>query len=116
MATKKSSSKKPSQKLKSKALNKVKPLAYKGHSPEVCYVAAVVFHEDFVTGPRVNLVRRWLYDEFAPSGRVPQLVMNLYTKHGKAAAKVIERSSILKAAFRKLFDRALAKAEAHYQA
>ena len=80
-----------------------------------CYVAAVVFGEDFFTGPRVGLVRRWLVEKWEPSGVLPRLVMAAYRKYGKQAAKVVEKSGILKKVFRKIFDRVLAKAEAAYQ-
>jgi len=81
---------------------------------EKCWIAAVVFEEHFVTGPRVNLVRRWLHNEFEPSGLGAKLVMCLYQRFGQRVARVVEKSSILKRGFRKLFDKALAKAEAKY--
>ena len=79
-----------------------------------CWIAAVVFGEDFYFGPRVNLVRRWLVNDYEKSGPVARLVMGLYRKYGKRVAKVVEKSSILKRGFRRLFDKALAKAEAKY--
>jgi len=79
-----------------------------------CWIAAVVFEENFVTGPRVNLVRNWLVNEFEPSSLGAKLVMSLYRKYGQRVAKVVERSSVLKRGFRSLFDKALAKAEAKY--
>jgi hypothetical protein len=81
---------------------------------ENCWIAAVVFGEDFYFGPRVNLVRRWLVNDYEKSGAVARLVMGLYRKYGERVAKVVEKSSILKRGFRKLFDKALAKAEAKY--
>ena len=81
-----------------------------------CWIAAVVFEENFLTGPRVNLVRHWLVDEFEPSGLGAKLVMSLYRKYGQRAAKVVEKNSVLKHGFRRLFDKALAKAEAKYGA
>ena len=74
----------------------------------------MVFDEDFVTGPRVKLVRRWLINEFEPSGRGPRLVMSLYRKFGQRVARVVEKNSVLKRGFRMLFDKALAKAKAKY--
>jgi len=79
-----------------------------------CWIAAVVFEEDFVTGPRVNLVRAWLHSEFEPSGLGAKLVMSLYRKYGQRVASVVKKNLILKRGFRKLFDKALAKAEAKY--
>jgi hypothetical protein len=38
----------------------------------------------------------------------------MYRKYGERVAKVVEKNAILKRAFRKLFDKALAKAEAQY--
>ncbi len=70
--------------------------------------------ENFFTGPRVNKVRFWLVNDFEPSGAGAKFVMHLYRKHGESVAKVVERNAILKYSFRKLFDKALAKAEAKY--
>jgi hypothetical protein len=79
-----------------------------------CWIAAVVFEEHFYFGPRVNLVRRWLVNDYEKSGAVARLVMGLYRKYGERVAKVVEKNSILKRGFRKVFDKALAKAEAKY--
>ena len=84
--------------------------------PFICWIAAVVFEENFFTGPRVNLVRNWLVNDFEPSGLGAKLVMRLYRNYGQRVAKVVERNSILKRGFRKLFDNALAKAERKYGA
>ncbi len=84
--------------------------------PFVCWIAAVVFEENFFTGPRVKLVRNWLINDFEPSGLGAKLVMRLYRKYGQPMAKVVERNSILKRGFRKLFNNALAKAETKYGA
>jgi len=84
--------------------------------PPVCWIAAVVFEENFFTGPRVNLVRNWLINDFEPSGLGAKLVMRLYRKYGQRAAKIVERNSVLKRGFRKVFDNALAKAETRYSA
>jgi len=81
---------------------------------EKCWIAAAVFEENFVTGPRVNLVRRWLHNDFEPSGLGAKLVMSLYQKYGQRVARIVEKNSILKRGFRKLFDKALVKAEAKY--
>jgi hypothetical protein len=80
----------------------------------VCWIAAAVFEESLVTGPRVNKVRTWLLNDFEPSGAGARLVMRMYRKYGERAAKVVGKNSLLKRGFRKLFDVALAKAEAKY--
>jgi len=79
-----------------------------------CWIAAAVFGENFFTGPRVNLVRNWLGNDCEPSGPGAKFVMHLYRIYGERVAKVVEKNSILKRGFRKLFDKALAKAEAKY--
>ena len=79
-----------------------------------CWIAAVVFEENFFTGPRVSLVRSWLVNDFEPSGFGAKLIMGLYRKYGQRVARVVERNSVLKRGFRKLFDKALARAEAKY--
>lgn len=81
-----------------------------------CWIAAAVFEENIFTGPRVNRVRTWLVNDFEPSGRGAKFVMQLYRKYGERVAKIVEKNSILKRGFRKLFDKALAKAEAKYGA
>lgn len=80
-----------------------------------CYVAAVVFGEDFWTGERVQLCRRWLVEKWEPTGIVPKLVMGLYRKYGQKVAAVVAKSPLLKKGFRAVFDRVLAKAKAAYQ-
>jgi len=79
-----------------------------------CWIAAAVFNEDFFTGPRVNLVRRWLVNDWEKSGPIAKLVMGLYRKYGERVAEHVKNSRLLKGMFRKLFDRVLAKAEAKY--
>jgi hypothetical protein len=81
-----------------------------------CWIAAAVFGENFFTGSRVIKVRTWLVNDFEPSGLGARFVMQLYRKYGQRVAKVVERNSVLKAGFRKVFDKALAKAEAKYGA
>jgi hypothetical protein len=79
-----------------------------------CWIAAAVFDENIFTGPRVIKVRTWLVNDFEPSSMVARFVMHLYRQYGERVAKVIKQNSILKRGFRKLFDKALAKAEAKY--
>jgi hypothetical protein len=81
-----------------------------------CWIASAVFDENFFTGPRVNKVRTWLLNDFEPSGVGAKFVMHLYRKYGESVAEVVKRSSILKSGFRRVFDKALAKAEAKYGA
>lgn len=77
-----------------------------------CWIAAVVFNEDFYEGPRVTMVRAWLSHEFARRGRWQNYLVSLYGKHGQRASKVVARSSVLRWVFRKIFDRALESAVA----
>jgi len=76
-----------------------------------CWIAAVVFDEDFYTGPRVNAVRDWLYNTYAKTW-IGSRVCALYSLYGKRLAPVVARHGLLKRAFRKLFDRVLMKAQA----
>lgn len=80
-----------------------------------CWIAAVVFEEDFFFGPRVNLVRNWLFDDYAKTF-FGKFVVSAYSKYGERVARVVEKSSVLKKAFRVLFDVALRKAESKYNA
>lgn len=79
-----------------------------------CWIAAAVYDESIFSGPRVTKIRTWLHNDFEPSGLGAKFVMHLYRKYGERVAEVVEKNSILKRGFRKLFDKALAKAEAKY--
>jgi hypothetical protein len=79
-----------------------------------CWIAAAVFDENIFSGPRVIKVRTWLVNDFEPSGVGARFVMHLYRQYGERVATVVKQHSILKRGFRKLFDKALAKAEAKY--
>jgi hypothetical protein len=82
-----------------------------------CYIAAAAFEEDFFSGPRVSLVRRWLVEIFEPRGIFSRLVMALYRVHGERVGRIVARSRVLKAAARVLiFNRVLAKATAKFSA
>jgi hypothetical protein len=74
-----------------------------------CWIAAAVYNgwED----PRTIDVRRWLNTEFTKTltGRV---VMAAYMAIGREVAWFVKRSSLLRRAFKPLFDLALAKARA----
>jgi hypothetical protein len=79
-----------------------------------CWLAAVAFDENFFTGPRVSKCRTWLVNDYEKSGPVAKLVMDLYRTYGERAARVVEKSSFLKAGVKALFSRILKKAEAKY--
>ncbi len=79
-----------------------------------CWLAAVAFGEDFYLGPRVNLVRRWLVNDWEKSGPVAKLVMALYRTYGERVARQVVKSSLLRRVARAIFSRVLAKAEAKY--
>jgi hypothetical protein len=79
-----------------------------------CWIAAAVFGEDFFTGLRVNLCRRWLVEKYEPRSVSSRLVMGLYRKYGQAAAKLVEKSGLLKKIASKLFNRVLANAEREF--
>jgi len=80
-----------------------------------CWIAAAVFGENFETGPRVNLVRRWLVEKYEHRNALSMLVMGLYRKYGQAIAKRVEKGGLLKKVFTKVFNRVLAKAQTEYQ-
>jgi hypothetical protein len=79
----------------------------KGQGP--CWIAAAVFEEDFYTGPKTQLVRAWLHEEFIkqPFGTI---LLSLYARFGKRIAKALNRHPLLKTPFRWLFNRALVEA------
>lgn len=79
-----------------------------------CWIAAVVFDEDFISGPRVNLVRNWLVNTYEKTF-TGSLVVGLYRKYGKQVAEVVKKSSLLKRGFKTLFDVVLRKAETQLQ-
>jgi mersacidin/lichenicidin family type 2 lantibiotic len=80
-----------------------------------CWIAAVVYNEDLFFGPRVNLVRRWLINDYENTA-VGRHVVGLYREHGERVAQVVQKSGLLKRVFKRLFDVALGKAEARYGA
>lgn len=77
-----------------------------------CFIAAVVFGENFYTGPRVLKVRSYLTAWAQRNPLVGGLVMGLYGKYGKQVARATEKSKTLKSIFTSLFTRILRKAEA----
>ena len=79
-----------------------------GGFAQKCYIAALVFNEDFHTGPRVNLVRNWLYNEFAPSSKIATWLVGLYTKYGERIAR--GKNPLVRAFFTPLFHLALRRA------
>lgn len=76
-----------------------------------CWIAAVVYDEDFATGPTVNELRTWLvgWEQRSIFGK---LVVGAYRMHGEAIAEVTKKSSLLKKGFKALFDVVLKKARA----
>lgn len=77
-----------------------------------CWIAAVVYNENFFYGSTVNQVRSYLLGWEQRSPLVGGLVVGLYRKYGQQVAKVVAKSAILKRGFKKLFDIALHKSEA----
>jgi len=80
-----------------------------------CWIAAVVYGEDFFSGPRVNLVRRWLINDYEKTA-IGRHVVGAYRKYGERVANLVKGNELLKRQFKKLFDLALVKAEARYGA
>lgn len=76
-----------------------------------CWIAAVVFGEDYATGFKTNLVRNYLLDWEKRSG-LGKIVVGAYRLVGQRVAKATEKSGLLKRAFTKLFNYALNKAQA----
>lgn len=71
-----------------------------------CWMAAAVFKERFFTGRKTNLVRRWLWTEFAQHW-YGKPILSLYSRYGKWASQ----QPILVSAFTPLFEKALLKAQ-----
>jgi mersacidin/lichenicidin family type 2 lantibiotic len=82
-------------------------------SAACCWIAAVVYGEDFFLGPRVNLVRRWLINDYEKTA-IGKHVVGLYRVYGERVANVVKKSELLRRSFRMVFDFALNKAEAKY--
>lgn len=76
-----------------------------------CWIAAVVFGENFYTGERTNKVRSYLLDWEAKSG-LGKIVVGMYRLHGKTVASAVEKSKTLRSIFTKVFSSVLKKAEA----
>ena len=74
-----------------------------------CWIAAVVYDEDFKSGLTVNEVRNWLLSWEQRSG-IGKIVVGAYRLHGEAVAEVVKKSSLLKKGFKTLFDVVLKKA------
>jgi hypothetical protein len=75
-----------------------------------CWIAAVVYDEDYATGKTVNTVRNWLLG-WEQRSLVGKAVVGLYRIHGQAVAEVVKKSSLLKKGFKALFDVVLKKAQ-----
>lgn len=52
-----------------------------------CYVAAAVFHEDFFTGEKTNIVRDWLYNDWSKNW-FARPILWLYSKVGRRVAQI----------------------------
>lgn len=76
----------------------------------ICWVAAEVFDEDIVTGPRVNLVRNWMLNKFERT-LFGSVLVPFYRRHGRFIARCARRSRLLKSLLRSLFNVVLAKAQ-----
>lgn len=74
-----------------------------------CWIAALVFGEDFETGYKTNIVRSFLLDWEQRSG-LGKIVVGLYRLHGEAVSEVVKKSATLTKGFRKLFDYVYKKA------
>lgn len=72
-----------------------------------CWIAAAVY--DGWNDPRTIDVRRWLNEEFTKTF-TGKLVMATYGAVGREVAWFVRRSALLRALFRPLFDKALARA------
>lgn len=76
-----------------------------------CWLVAAAYDEDFYTGSTVNEIRNYLLDWEKKSG-LGKIVVGLYRLHGKSAAELVKKSSLLKKGFKTLFDVVLKKARA----
>jgi hypothetical protein len=77
-----------------------------GGSMSLCWIAAAVFNEDLVTGPRVNKVRDYLL-RIEPSNFLTRTLVGLYRTYGKQIALFISKSKILLSIFRGIFNKIL---------
>ena len=75
-----------------------------------CWIAAVVYDEDYATGETVNTVREWLLG-WEKRSLLGKLVVGAYRMHGEAVAEMTKKSSVLKKGFKTLFDIVLKKAK-----
>jgi hypothetical protein len=74
-----------------------------------CWIAAVVFGENFYTGTKVNLVRNFLTTWEKNSG-IGKIVVGLYRMHGEAVAEVAKKNKLVRSFFTGVFNYALKKA------
>ena len=80
--------------------------AGKPPKPPGCWIAEAIYGVD---DPRTLLLRHWLNFEFTKQ-KLGRVVMAIYIAVGQQVAWAVRRSSILRAIFRPLFERALHKA------
>lgn len=76
-----------------------------------CWIAAVVFGENFYTGEKTNIVRNYLLGWEQKSG-LGKIVVGAYRLFGKQVAEIAEGNKVVKGFFTKIFNRVLAKAQA----
>ena len=79
-----------------------------------CWIAAEVFDENFYTGTRTNLVRRYLVEVYENTGLKAKLVMGLYRKYGKQVAELTKKNKVVRNFFTKLFTSVLEKAQKEF--
>ncbi len=76
-----------------------------------CWIAALVFGENFYTGEKTNIVRNYLLGWEKKSG-LGKIVVGAYRLFGKQVAEVAEGNKVIKGFFTKVFTKILAKAQA----
>ena len=76
-----------------------------------CWIAALVFGENFYTGEKTNIVRNYLLGWEKESG-LGKIVVGAYRLFGKQVAEIAEGNKVVKGFFTKVFNRILAKAQA----
>ena len=78
-----------------------------------CWIAAIVFNESFIDGPRVQKVRNYLLGWEQRSG-LGKIVVGAYRTWGQQVARKTEKSGILRSIFTRVFNAVLKKAEKTY--
>lgn len=81
-----------------------------------CHLAAAVFNEDFETGPRVRLVRRWLYQSWIHTGLFARVTLAVYSRYSRQLAAIARRYAFVRRACEPVFAHALKQARATFAA